>query len=116
MMRINLIPSSLTSLSSSSSSFLTSSSSSSLLQVHLQQKGGMASLLQGGLRQKGHMQGGQLFISVYDMLCTLYIYILYITGGAPVSARAIDKAPGQGVAQEGAGAVKGAGEERNVEM
>ena len=34
-----------------------------------------------------------------------------------MSARAIDKAPGQGVAgKEGAGAVKGAGEERNVEM
>ena len=43
--------------------------------------------------------------------------LLYITGGAPVSARAIDKAPGQGVAgSEGAGAVKGAGEERDVEM
>ena len=51
------------------------------------------------------------------ILCTLYIYIYYITGGAPVSARAIDKAPGQGVAEkEGAGAVKGAGKERNVEM
>ena len=51
------------------------------------------------------------------ILCTLYIYIYYITGGAPVSARAIDKAPGQGVAgKEGAGAVKGAGTERNVEM
>ena len=45
------------------------------------------------------------------------MYVLYTTGGAPVSARAIDKAPGPGVAEkEGAGAVKGAGEERNVEM
>ena len=83
MMRINLIPSSLTSLSSSSSSFLTSSSSSSLLQVHLQQKGGMASLLQGGLRQKGHMQGGQLFISVYVHI----VHSLYILGPMPPSGR-----------------------------
>ena len=43
--------------------------------------------------------------------------MLHITGGAPVSAREIDKASGQGVTEEkGAGAVKGAGEERNVEM
>ena len=47
----------------------------------------------------------------------LFMYTIYVTGGAPVSARVIDKAPGPGVAdQEGAGAVKSAGEERNVEM
>ena len=64
------------------------------------------------------MQGGQLFISVnVHIVYSLYIYIIYITGGAPVSARAIDKAPGQGVAgKEGAGAVKGAEKERSVEM
>ena len=42
------------------------------------------------------------------------MYILYITGGATVSVK--DKAPGQGVAEESAGAVKGAGKERDVEM
>ena len=42
------------------------------------------------------------------------MYISYTTGGVPVFAK--DKAPGQGVAgEEGAGAVKSAGEERDVE-